>query len=104
MFLPLAHAAPPELRSRLIYPGKPERAIAISRGNTGNEALQRLRRFVPLASEPLDTLIERRQPLLVYGPPTWVQTLLLQSGATLQLLANDANGSQLILASWVRAG
>ncbi len=100
VYLPLVEYAPASLRGRLVYPAKPERANAISRGNTGSEALQRLRRFVPIASEPLDTLISRRQPLLVYGPPTWVGTLLLESGASLRLLAQDEGGSLLLRATW----
>jgi hypothetical protein len=100
VYLPLAEYAPATLRGRLVYPGKPQRAIEISRGNTGSEALQRLRRFVPVVSEPLDTLISRRQPLLVYGPPTWVGTLLLESGASLSLLAQDEGGYLLLRASW----
>jgi hypothetical protein len=100
VYLPLVEYAPPSLRDRLVYPGKPERALAISRGNTGNEALQRLRQFVPLASEPLDILIGRREPLLIYGPPTWVGTMLLESGASLRLLAQHDDGQLLLQASW----
>jgi hypothetical protein len=99
LFLQLAHYATPEVRQRMVYPAMPERGIAIAGTNTATAGLQRLQRVMPVNIEPFDTVIARHEPVLVYGRPGWVLTLLHQSGASLNLLDEDG-GRLLVHASW----
>jgi hypothetical protein len=85
VYLPIAHYADAADRARVVYLMKPDQVAAVT-PTTSDRALRALSGYVPLPIEDYDRFIDRHPTFYLYGRQTWLPRLLLERGATLQLL------------------
>ncbi|HWP99703.1 MAG TPA: hypothetical protein VNK92_04465, partial [Vicinamibacterales bacterium] len=95
VFLPLAHYLPPAEAQRVAYIARPPDVVRRIGVDTGARALRRLARVAPLWVAEYDAFVQAHPRFLVYGPPTWFVTKLLEDGAAARLV--DWRGDRLLL-------
>lgn len=85
VYLPIAHYADPTDRGRVVYLMKPDEIAAIT-PTTSDRALRALSGYVPLPIEDYERFIDRYPAFYLYGRQTWLAPLLIERGATLELV------------------
>ncbi|HXH07669.1 MAG TPA: glycosyltransferase family 39 protein [Vicinamibacterales bacterium] len=95
VFLPLAHYLPPADAQRVAFVARPPEVVRRIGVDTGARALRRLARVAPLWVAEYDTFVQAHPRFLVYGPPTWLVTKLLEDGAIVRLV--DWHDDRLLL-------